>query len=332
MKIQWTQLHNKMKEEGLDKYGFYSVDPRSSFTENLSRENARLEKWQDMLYRWDYNTKRRQDFIKKRVRKGIPDGLRGTVWPRLAKAAELKKEYPENYYYSLLENGESPCLGQIMKDINRTFPDHILFRHEEGQEALLRVLKAYSQFDPEVGYCQGMGFILAIFLMYLKEEDAFWMMAAVMGSYGMREFYLPGMPGVYKSFYQVNGLLKHYLPSLWDYLVDLKIYPCMFAPAWLMTLYVNFFKVDTVLRILDVFLNEGPKILFRVYITVFKLLKNKLMTMSCDQILESMRVLANDFETDRFIKKIFKISLSRKRLQQLLNEYETNPNSELINW
>eukprot|EP00577_Skeletonema_sp_RCC1716_P000892 CAMPEP_0113385446 /NCGR_PEP_ID=MMETSP0013_2-20120614/7470_1 /TAXON_ID=2843 ORGANISM="Skeletonema costatum, Strain 1716" /NCGR_SAMPLE_ID=MMETSP0013_2 /ASSEMBLY_ACC=CAM_ASM_000158 /LENGTH=93 /DNA_ID=CAMNT_0000268201 /DNA_START=24 /DNA_END=302 /DNA_ORIENTATION=- /assembly_acc=CAM_ASM_000158 len=34
----------------------------------------------------------------------------------------------------------------------------------DGQGALRRILRAYSQYDNEVGYCQGMNFIVAMFL------------------------------------------------------------------------------------------------------------------------------------------------------------------------
>ena len=35
---------------------------------------------------------------------------------------------------------------------------------------LTNVLTAYSVYKPSVGYCQGMGFITAMFLMYMPEE------------------------------------------------------------------------------------------------------------------------------------------------------------------
>eukprot|EP00952_Eustigmatos_sp_NYUAD-ZCMA_P014122 55401-Eustigmatos_ZCMA.PRE.1 len=35
-----------------------------------------------------------------------------------------------------------------------------------GQSRLRRVLHAYSRIDPEVGYCQGMGFVTAMLLTY----------------------------------------------------------------------------------------------------------------------------------------------------------------------
>ena len=40
----------------------------------------------------------------------------------------------------------------IGRDINRTFPEHPQFGFEQGQQALFRVLKAYSLHDLEVGH------------------------------------------------------------------------------------------------------------------------------------------------------------------------------------
>ena len=45
-----------------------------------------------------------------------------------------------------------------------------------GQSRLRRVLKAYSLYDREIGYCQGMNFIAAMFLTIVTEEYAFWML------------------------------------------------------------------------------------------------------------------------------------------------------------
>lgn len=42
----------------------------------------------------------------------------------------------------------------IMRDINRTFPEHPFFGSAGGQNSLFRLLKAYSLQDVEVGYCQ----------------------------------------------------------------------------------------------------------------------------------------------------------------------------------
>lgn len=43
------------------------------------------------------------------------------------------------------------------------------------QESLFNILVAYSMYNTEVGYCQGMNNLVAVLLMFLgKEEYAFW--------------------------------------------------------------------------------------------------------------------------------------------------------------
>lgn len=54
-------------------------------------------------------------------------------------------------------------------------PDLVL-EGRGGQAAMRRVLKAYSTYDRDVGYCQGMNFIAGMFLTLMTEEEAFWML------------------------------------------------------------------------------------------------------------------------------------------------------------
>lgn len=75
----------------------------------------------------------------------------------------------------------SPDIRQIDLDVNRTYRDHIMFRERYGQrqQALFNVLSAYSVYNLDIGYCQGMSQIAALLLMYLNEEDAFWALSVL---------------------------------------------------------------------------------------------------------------------------------------------------------
>ena len=65
----------------------------------------------------------------------------------------------------------SPHERAIQRDLARTFPEHSFFKERDGlgQESLLNVLKAYSVYDREVGYCQGSPFISGLLLMQVCE-------------------------------------------------------------------------------------------------------------------------------------------------------------------
>uniref|UniRef100_A0A672TKC0 Rab-GAP TBC domain-containing protein n=1 Tax=Strigops habroptila TaxID=2489341 RepID=A0A672TKC0_STRHB len=119
----------------------------------------------------------------RRVYKGIPLQVRGQVWSLLLDVEKMKKEN-EGKYEQMKEQAKSFSseIKQIDLDVNRTFRNHIMFRDRYGvkQQALFHVLSAYSVYNTEVSYCQGMSQIAAILLMYLNEEDAFWALAQLL--------------------------------------------------------------------------------------------------------------------------------------------------------
>jgi hypothetical protein len=53
-----------------------------------------------------------------------------------------------------------------------------------GQKTLYKCLSAYSTFDEAVGYCQGMNFVVAMFVLQLSEEKAFRVFAGLMFHHG----------------------------------------------------------------------------------------------------------------------------------------------------
>ena len=48
-----------------------------------------------------------------------------------------------------------------------------------GRAALRRILAACARRTPSVGYCQGLNFLAATFLLLLPEDDAFWCLATL---------------------------------------------------------------------------------------------------------------------------------------------------------
>jgi hypothetical protein len=56
-------------------------------------------------------------------------------------------------------------------DIGRTHPSEPLFRRGAGRKMLARILKAIASMFPEVGYCQGMNFVVGAMLLMLSGPD-----------------------------------------------------------------------------------------------------------------------------------------------------------------
>jgi TBC1 domain family protein 1 len=122
--------------------------------------------------------------IKKVLTKGIPQQKRGDVWFWLIKQYKLRNK--AKYKITRLDISYEELLKQysihqhsILLDLGRTYPNHPNFKYQSsksdsetksikyglGQLALFNVLKAYSILDNEVGYCQGLSFVVGFLLI-----------------------------------------------------------------------------------------------------------------------------------------------------------------------
>jgi hypothetical protein len=212
--------------------------------------------------------------LKQRIRKGIPEALRGRVWCHLAGSTQMMLNNP-GVYRDFLQAQRIPCEETIARDIGRTFPKHYLFhdRASVGQCALMNVLKAYSLHDPEVGYCQGMGFLTAMFLSYMPEEQSFWHLVACLNHkrYDLAGLYRPRMPKVPEVMFVFERLLATHLPVLARHLESEGMHPTMYLTQWFVTLFTYSFPFDFVTRVWDAFLSEGWKVIFRVALALLKI-------------------------------------------------------------
>ena len=107
----------------------------------------------------------------------------------------------------------------IIRDLHRTFPKSIIFNSKlgEGQRGLFRVLMCIGATSKKTGYVQGMGFLAALLLSYMDEENAFWMLNFIFKKYGLEEVYMKDFPGLRKRFYIFLKLLQKFFPKIHNY-------------------------------------------------------------------------------------------------------------------
>lgn len=130
-----------------------------------------LEFWVALVQDYPSTAARLPTLTTTKIRAGVPSPLRGVVWTTLAGARDRDLEDA----FDRLVHEKSPYEGIINKDVGRSFPGVELFREAdgEGQQMLGRVLKCFSLQDKDIGYCQGLGFLVGPLLMNMPERDAF---------------------------------------------------------------------------------------------------------------------------------------------------------------
>eukprot|EP00123_Amoebidium_parasiticum_P009804 comp19719_c0_seq1/m.23476 comp19719_c0_seq1/g.23476 ORF comp19719_c0_seq1/g.23476 comp19719_c0_seq1/m.23476 type:complete len:602 (-) comp19719_c0_seq1:653-2458(-) len=250
--------------------------------------------WATMVSDWESNPKKRKQQAKLLVGQGIPDPLRSMAWQLLASSHGSSHVA----LYAELVQRESIHEKQIMKDIARTFPEHAFFNDNAGmgQETLFRVTKAFSLHDPEMGYCQGMAFIVGIFLMKMPEEDAFALLIALMENYKLRELFMPGMPLIGLAHYQFKALLAEYLPEVSMCLEREGVHVSSYLTQWLMTMFAVALPLPVVFHVVDLVLATGEErsvgaleVLYRVALAVLAECADDITARTMDGIMTFLR-------------------------------------------
>ncbi|CAO2191338.1 unnamed protein product [Urochloa humidicola] len=325
----------------VDRFGFIKPEQGSSpdvllkgrSVHEREREERRIRKWRKMIgiggNDWKHYVRRNPHVVKRRIRKGIPDCLRGLVWQLISGSRDLLLMNP-GVYETLVIYETSASELEIIRDISRTFPSHIFFqqRHGPGQRSLYNILKAYSVYDRDVGYVQGMGFLAGLLLLYMSEEDAFWLLVALLKGAvhaPMEGLYQAGLPLVQQYLSQFEKLVMEHMPKLGQHFVEEMINPSMYASQWFITVFSYSFPFHLILRIWDVFLYEGIKVVFQVGLALLRFCHDDLVKLPFEKLLHGLRNFpeeATDPDVLLPIAFTFKVS---SRLEELQKEYQKGP-------
>lgn len=287
-----------------------------------------LELWTALVSDYTQTAIRLPILTSRKIRAGIPQPLRGLVWQAMSGARDTHLEG----LYETLSAENTPFEKVIGRDLARTFPQVEMFREEggAGQLDLGKVLRAFSLYDAEVGYCQGLGFLVAPLLMNMAHSEAFCVLARMMENYGIRSMYTPTLSGLKLRLFQFESLLDRIVPGIASHLTGLGIFPAMYASQWFLSLFAVTCPLETLHRLYDLMLAEGiPECMMRLAVTLLVKNQEAIMTLDMEDVLHLL--LSSDLwavygmEDDLLINDVvsFNSSITTDGLTELEKQYET---------
>ncbi|EFA81300.1 ankyrin repeat-containing protein [Heterostelium album PN500] len=274
----------------LDIYGFVkttsTVDESTIRTKKTDKQE---KKWAKMTKNWPKFAKSAK--LRDRLPKGIPSSVRSFVWQRLVNIQEIKNKSKITYSELLQMKPQPAIASQIQRDLNRTFPKHSFFVEKGGfgQQILCNILTAFSIYNPEVGYCQGMGFITCLLIIYMAEEDAFWVLVQLAEKYGMAEMWKPDFPYLQTSFGLLNTMLEQQFPQLFAHIQKQNVFTPLFSSQWFICLLIYNLPFPVIVRIWDLFLYDGLVVIFASALALFKIYEDQIMKFEFEEILNLLK-------------------------------------------
>ncbi|VDM63820.1 unnamed protein product [Angiostrongylus costaricensis] len=128
---------------------------------------------------------------------------------------------------------------------------------------LQQVLRAFCLHNATLGYCQGMNFLASTALLFVGPEDTFWFLVAMTEHFHDKSYFDDNLAGAQADQEVLKELLEVKFPLISAHLNSLDIDLATITLNWFLALFFDAVPFNTLLRIWDCFLLEGPKVLFR---------------------------------------------------------------------
>lgn len=275
-----------------DIYGFKTVPEEEDEEEKLEAKKRALDlkslsltdqetsvrvKWDNYLAITMNREMVRSPDLKALMRGGVPHIHRSKVWSWCVSfhVKKMRDCQPKDYYHNLLcmaNDKPNPACKQIELDLLRTLPNnkHYSSPDSDGIQKLRNVLLAFSWRNPDIGYCQGLNRLAAIALLYLDQEDAFWCLVAIVEVFMPHDYYTKTLLGSQVDQRVFKDLMYEKLPRLHAHFEHYKVDFSLITFNWFLVVFVDSVVSDILFKIWDSFLYEGPKIIFRFALALFK--------------------------------------------------------------
>nr|XP_057919728.1 TBC1 domain family member 10A isoform X2 [Doryrhamphus excisus] len=312
-------------EPETDRFGFIVSNGSKAWTAGpqpgLVRQ--REAKWINVMDQWESILSKKNNLVKVQCQKGIPSSLRAKCWPRLCGAITRMNSSKDLFQSLDSKVALQQWVSVIERDLDRQFPFHEMFLSKErhGQQDLFRVLKAYTQYKPEDGYCQAQGPVAAVLLMNMPAEEAFWCLVQISELY-LPGYYSPLLEGVLFDATMLTWVLKRACPPAHKHLQQHGVEPLMFATDWLMCLFTRHLPFNALLRVWDLFFCNGVRVLLQVAaVLVRRVLGRAEQRKRCQgqmetlQRLRDVRCEVREVEDD-FIAEVCAVPLSASQLER----------------
>jgi hypothetical protein len=210
-----------------------------------------------------------------------------------------------------------------------------------GQGALRRVLTTFAKYDPQLGYVQGMNFIVGALLWHSSEADCFWLFVTLMEDYELRDNYLPNLPGLSKHSQIIDILTLQKLPRLYFHFAKYEVVVQMFATDWCFSLFGSIIPVTELVDLVDKFFQQGWMIFYKLVLVILRRLEPKLLNssetleilsplkpthhsqLSCSHFMDSLRVGKEKLNWKELIAQAVKVDLDVEYIAYLHMNFNT---------
>jgi len=154
--------------------------------------------------------------------------------------------------------------------------------------------------------------------MYLNEEDAFWALSALLTNkkHLMHGFFVPGFPKLLRFQEHHDRILKKLLSRLFKNLENEGCHSSLYTLKWFMQCFLDRTPFTLTLRLWDIFMLEGDRLLTAMAYNIMKMHKKIFVKMGLEEVIQFLqeKMHSYPYDDDEVIEMLQASMFELKRL------------------
>ncbi|CAD8090678.1 unnamed protein product [Paramecium primaurelia] len=179
-----------------------------------------------------------------------------------------KKEFVqlEQQFLKILQiQPEKDVVHQIERDLSRTI------KAENHFKEIRNILTAFSVYDPNIGYVQGMNYIASILFNHAKQEwIAFWLFVSLIEQMEIRDIFQLSLNAINKYSKILDFLISRFLPKAYENLCLKQVNTELYIQQWILSLLLQFIPFEYTQMYLDGLFKQGISYFYMIALTIIK--------------------------------------------------------------
>ncbi|KAI8072272.1 rab-GTPase-TBC domain-containing protein [Gongronella butleri] len=260
---------------------------------------------------------------------GIPPALRGNMWQLIAKSQNQQTDMDS--VYTELSKRTSLYEKSIQHDLENAKPitkclDQFQLDPDATRPKMMRLLKAYSLFDPDIGYHQALAFLLITILHEIDDETAaFCLLVQLTGVYGLNGSLNQSTDTLEMLLYRLDHLLQMSLPELHRHMEATGLTPDVYASHWLTTCFAyGSPSAALTTHVMDLVLVQGTTVLDQFILALLKRNEQAMLTMGFEALVAFLQSEVFDVynsQPNQWVIDMYQMDLSPKLYARLEKQY-----------
>ena len=281
--------------------------------------------------------------LKAALRTGLPLWLRGLVWALLSSGGTRASASPHGFAAALTRVFGVASIDAVPSPLHNvpsfsavgledtigvpdSLPSAVLEAHEVREANIVLILLATE--NPDLSFVPALPELVACLVLFMDPATAFWTVTGMIEESRTRGWYFPLSRSALALFVETfASLAKSKAKGAVSALAAHDLAVSDVAIPWFRSLFLGHLPLYAVVTLMDAYMNEGSKILYRVGLALLRALTPALKTASSQE--DALSILGTavwELGNDRdafhaMLKAGYKIHLQRKKFAKLTSAH-----------